>query len=246
MAGHFTYNEKFYKSQSEGSFKSAKIIVDFFTKHIFSPQSVLDVGCGVGTWLKAWREAGVEKIQGIDGNQMPESLLYISRDEILERDLDEIRKDDSEKYALAMSLEVAEHLQQKNSSNFVKFLTSSADIVLFSSAIPHQVGTNHINLQPLSFWVSLFAEERFECFDILRPWLIANADGTADVEPWYLQNMLVFACGEKKDILMSKGYKPIVNPVMFYHQYIFETWQQTQTFKLALKKYLRSKIPRWC
>lgn len=217
MAGSFDYNEDFFKSQSGGSYKSAKVVIAFLTKHVFLPRSVLDVGCGCGTWLKAWREAGVAKIRGIDGNTLPENLLYVERNEISEMDLDTIRKEDSEKYDLAMSLEVAEHLKTENSANFVRFLTSSADIVLFSAAIPHQQGNNHINTQPLSFWVELFAQEGFECFDIVRPWLLANVGNSGDVEPWYIQNTLIFAHKEKKDVLTSKGYNPVANPVLFYY-----------------------------
>ena len=151
MAILFDYNEEFYKKQADGSYKSAKEIVGFIADHIFIPQSVLDVGCGVGTWLKAWREAGVPKIKGIDGNKMPDDSLWVSRNEILERDLEKISNEGSETYDLAMSVETAEHLRQETSKNFVHFLTSSSDIVLFSAAIPYQTGSCHINTQPLSF-----------------------------------------------------------------------------------------------
>ena len=51
----------------------------------------------------------------------------------------------SKPFALAQSFEVAKHLDQQYALKFVKLLTSCADIVLFSAAIPYQGGVCHIN-----------------------------------------------------------------------------------------------------
>src|SRR5262245_26116948 len=50
------------------------------------PQSVLDVGCGIGTWLKAFHEMGVEDYLGIDGHHERDSLV-IPKEKFQERDL---------------------------------------------------------------------------------------------------------------------------------------------------------------
>lgn len=47
------YDEEFYKQQSQGSYQSAKEIIPIINNFIPNIQSVLDVGCGIGTWLKA-------------------------------------------------------------------------------------------------------------------------------------------------------------------------------------------------
>ncbi|MBR0289463.1 MAG: hypothetical protein IJQ82_10825 [Selenomonadaceae bacterium] len=54
-AGNEQYDENFYKLQKDGSFKSAMAILPFVTKFIH-PRSVVDIGCGVGTWLAAWKQ----------------------------------------------------------------------------------------------------------------------------------------------------------------------------------------------
>ncbi len=43
------YDKDFYKSQAEESYNSAQIVLNIFKKY-YSPKSVLDLGCGVGTW----------------------------------------------------------------------------------------------------------------------------------------------------------------------------------------------------
>ena len=60
------YNEEFYKNQCEGSYRSAKIVLDKALSILPQVNSVIDVGCGVGTWLKAWQE-----IRGGGGESNP-------------------------------------------------------------------------------------------------------------------------------------------------------------------------------
>lgn len=47
------YDEKFYLSQMEESYNSAKELLKQITPLLPEINSVIDVGCGVGTWLKA-------------------------------------------------------------------------------------------------------------------------------------------------------------------------------------------------
>ena len=49
------------------SYKSAKKYAELLFK-LFSPTSVVDIGCGRGAWLKAFKEHGVKKCLGIDGD----------------------------------------------------------------------------------------------------------------------------------------------------------------------------------
>ena len=45
-------------------------------KHII-PKSVIDIGCGLGTWLKVLEENGIKDIIGVDGNHIDKSKLQI-------------------------------------------------------------------------------------------------------------------------------------------------------------------------
>ncbi len=51
------YNKTFYDNQEKGSLNSAKIIVPI-VMDIVKPKSVIDVGCGVGTWLSVFKQLG--------------------------------------------------------------------------------------------------------------------------------------------------------------------------------------------
>ena len=209
------YDEEFYKAQAENSYKSAQQVLPY-VRSLLKPKSVLDVGCGVGTWLKVWSELGAE-IQGIDSNQIPEKSLYVPRSRIQICDLSSISMSavnkTTDRFDLVETLEVAEHLEEHVADGFVDFLCSKADAVLFSAAIPHQGGTHHVNLQPIDYWNKKFQSRGYDCFDIIREkyW----EDNNIDV--WYRQNMVLFAKGKSKENLISQGFNPSEKVNTYYH-----------------------------
>ena len=61
------YDSQYYNGQSEGSLVAARKMMPFVLD-LVQPMSVVDVGCGVGTWLRAVSEQGIADIMGIDGS----------------------------------------------------------------------------------------------------------------------------------------------------------------------------------
>lgn len=163
-------------------------------------KSFVDVGCGLGTFLRIFKENGVGKILGIDGPWCNKDLLFqnISEREFLEFDLEQEIKIE-EKFDLAVSLEVAEHLSPTRAKYFIKDLCNLSDTVLFSAAVPFQGGKNHLNEQPLSYWVELFSENRYSCLDIIRPKIWNNNK----IFWWYRQNMILFKKIADEEVLKN-------------------------------------------
>jgi hypothetical protein len=79
------YGDGFYKSQMDGSSSSARRFVDHLSL-IFEPRSVVDLGCGRGTWPQAFKACGAERVVGFDGswnrqdNMVDQSIAFFSVD----------------------------------------------------------------------------------------------------------------------------------------------------------------------
>jgi hypothetical protein len=181
------YSEEFFEYIERGSIASAKRFSVFLTR-LLGINSVLDVGCGRGAWLREWRNAGVKVAQGVDGPYVRQESLLIPSHDFTAVDLS--RKFDlGRRYDLVSSLEVAEHLPRSSSEAFISSLVAHSDLVLFSAATPGQGGENHINERPLSFWQGLFADRGYMAFDAVRPQFKEDAL----VEPWYRYNSILYA-----------------------------------------------------
>ena len=171
--------------------KSPRAVVPIITS-LLEPKSVVDFGCGLGSWLRVFKDSGIDKVLGLDGNWVDRSKFETSVvNNFKEVDLEkEIKL--KEKFDLAISLEVAEHLHKESANTFIENLINASDTILFSAAVPMQGGQNHINEQPLTYWVSLFNEYNYKFYDIIRG-RIWNMD---NVLWWYKQNMVVFSKNE--------------------------------------------------
>ena len=71
------YDSGFYEMVASGVERSAARIAPMITQWI-GPQRIIDVGCGDGRWLAAFKNAGVEEIFGVDGNWVEASIPIAS------------------------------------------------------------------------------------------------------------------------------------------------------------------------
>jgi SAM-dependent methyltransferase len=221
MALH--YNSQFYENQSQGSRKSAGVVIPLVNK-LVRPRSVLDVGCGVGTWLAEWVAQGVTDVVGLDGEYVDKTALHIETAKFVPTDLTK-RFSLSRKFDLVECLEVAEHLDESCAAQFIECLTSHGDIVLFSAAIPGQGGTNHVNEQWPSYWAEKFFRAGFKSYDIIRSVIWADPN----VELCYRQNILIFS--------KERVFDSVTTPIDFVHP---EEWQDRIGYQPYLKEVLRS------
>ena len=150
-------------------------------------RSVVDMGCGDGTWLAVFRKRGVADILGIDGEYVGRDVLQIPEECYRAVDLTK-PAELGRTFDLAVSLEVAEHLPASCQVSFVASLTRLAQVVLFSAAIPLQGGNHHVNEQWPDVWAKLFLEHGFHPVDSIRKQVWANDA----VDWWYAQNILLF------------------------------------------------------
>src|SRR5271170_1552361 len=137
------YSREFFDGIETGSLQSAQVVVPLVLE-LIRPRSVIDVGCGRGAWLRAFRNGGVEHVRGIDGGYVDTASLLIPQECFSAVDLSKPFELFG-RYDLAVCLEVGEHLRARMANVLVQQLTTIAPIILFSAAITGQGGIHHVN-----------------------------------------------------------------------------------------------------
>jgi SAM-dependent methyltransferase len=186
----------------------------------FSPASVLDVGCGRGVWLAAWKRMGATTVRGVDGSYVDPATLAVDPSEFVAADL-AAPVDLGARFDLVECLEVAEHLPEASAETLVSTLVRHGEIVLFSAATPGQGGEQHVNEQPLAYWMEKFAARGYAAFDHPR----AAVRGDREIEPWYRFNALLFASPEGAARLSPAVRATIVAPGTAPRQYGTPWWR---------------------
>jgi len=166
---------------------SAKLILNILLEYI-QPNSILDVGCGLGHWLQVARQLGIQNVHGIEGHWLDRSQLAIDASLVEVADL-EHGFSLGRRFDLAVCIEVAEHLAPASAERLVESLASHSDLILFSAAIPFQGGHHHVNEQFPDYWAELFLHRGFHSLDFIRP-RVWNDPG---VLWWLRQNTILFA-----------------------------------------------------
>ncbi len=201
MPKFFEHNDDVY------NFNAPREIVPLIIQ-VINPKSVLDIGCGIGTWLKIFEENGVVDYLGVDSEFVELQHLKIPHNHFVGHDL---RKELSlnRKFDLVVSLEVAEHLPESSADLFVKTLVSHGEAILFSAAIPGQGGQDHLNEQWPDYWKKKFSFHGYYFHDVLRPVIWGNEN----VDWWYRQNIFLLSKeSPPMDVL------PLVHPLCFRRQ----------------------------
>ena len=211
--------------------ESAEVVVPLLLDK-FHISSVVDVGCGIATWLAVFAEAGIKDYVGVDSEHVDLSKLQIPEDKFKIANFECFEPPD-QRFDLCVSLEVAEHLSELTADNFVENLTGLSDIVLFSAAIPGQTGQNHVNLQWPSYWAEKFHKLGYGCCDFIRPIIWGNQE----VNWWYQQNILIFVNDRIKCELDLVSPSSLVHPKQY--QKVLERLERMQQ---ANKRSLLQKI----
>lgn len=159
--------ERVYPSRYIARNTGRVLLEELYKKFQF--KSVIDFGCGSGAYLAAARDINDRiKVHGLDG-------CRIDRNEFVQNDCVEIvdlekyeYSNVNERYDVAISIEVAEHLSTQSADLLVDNLCNASDVVVFSAAIPYQSGDGHINCQWQTYWAEKFVSKGYKPIDFFR------------------------------------------------------------------------------
>jgi hypothetical protein len=204
------------------------------------PNSLLDIGCGTGTWLRAALDYGVGEVMGVDGVRLPQDQLLIPSACIHLMDL-RTSINLNRTFSVVFCFEVAEHLEIQYAGVLLDTLTRHSDHIFFSAACPNQMGQHHVNCQWPGWWQEKFNERGYVCDDAIR-WQLWDQ---RKIEPWYRQNMFL----AKKDTLLAgteRRLSAVIHPDMLpYVKPAGEVWRNETAIVnggLPISWYLRTSM----
>lgn len=184
------YNEAYYSNMDGEASRSAGAIVDSVMS-AYSPASIIDVGCGGGALLAAFRDRKIR----VKGLEYSEAALKRCRARGLDVSPFNIERDagiEMGGFDAAICFEVAEHVPESCADPLVSLLVHLAPRVIFTAATPGQGGgADHINEQPHEYWIAKFAQRGFGLQSrVSESW--RESWSRQGVASFYANNIMVF------------------------------------------------------
>lgn len=116
------------------------------------PDSVLDIGCGLGLALTLFARQGARDVFGLDS--LPAEATAVAAQNYRTHDLTTPFAL-GRSFDLAICLEVAEHMPPGSEQTLFDCIARHArGAILFSAAEPGQPGNGHVNCRPLAEWLA--------------------------------------------------------------------------------------------
>jgi SAM-dependent methyltransferase len=175
-------------------------------------QSVVEFGCGLGTWLGVARALGATETRGYDTAEIPIEARGIAKADFFVTDFARFIKLDRT-FDVAICLETADRLASSAAAPLIRTLCSAADWVLFGAAPPFQGGGDQFNENWMEYWAGLFAKEGFLCYDIVRPKFWHDRD----IPFYFRQNTCLFVRRGANSALNSRDIEPTACPPTMIH-----------------------------
>lgn len=190
------YDELYYQRVDECAVAAAPVMVGSMIKK-FRPKTLIDVGCGTGALLAEFTRNGVS----CTGFEYSERGLAKCRANGLNVHAFDLEQDaplpEKGPFDVATSFEVAEHLPASLADRFVELLCSLSSQVVLTAATPGQGGLDHVNEQPLEYWIEKF-RKRGAKLDEETTAAFRSDWKSINIAKWYSDNVMVFQVPPKR------------------------------------------------
>jgi SAM-dependent methyltransferase len=188
------YDDDFYARNQEEGLKLAEWFVPLL-KETFKFSSFIDVGCGTGHYLLYCQKMGVSDVFGIEGSPFAFKHLLVANNLVVKHDLRNVYQFER-RWDIAISIEVAEHIDLVDTDNYIRILCDAADVVVITAAPLGQGGTRHINEHSLEWWSNKFSRCGYK-YDLASvDKMIAGMKNAGSVgkyvTSWFEPNIMVF------------------------------------------------------
>jgi 2-polyprenyl-3-methyl-5-hydroxy-6-metoxy-1,4-benzoquinol methylase len=190
------YDESFYLETQELKSESLRQVASILCRHL-AFETAVDIGCGAGQLLVELKKQGKDVL----GCENSAAAIRVAPREVTVFQADAGKPVHlNRQFDLVVCIEVAEHIHKRRSARLVANCTGLGRQVFFTAAPRGQSGVGHINLQPYSFWIKLFAEQGFSHQAALSK-TIQESMRAENVLSWITNNLMIFsnqAAGEDR------------------------------------------------
>lgn len=149
------YNEKFFEWHVEHAHAYSRFLGRSLPLS-FGIRSIVDFGCGIGSFIEGALFEGCERVKGVDIAAEVARMYASSHVRDLIHTVDVTQPMEIETFECAVSFETAEHIDPEGTQQFLDNLCASAEKYILFTAAPPERGSNnptHINSRPMDFWV---------------------------------------------------------------------------------------------
>lgn len=120
------------------------------------PDSYLDVGSGTGVMVNTAEKLNVPIVNGLD--QLPRP----NHPKLIQHDL-RVPYQFPNQFTIVTSIETAEHIDPEYADVLVATICNNASHrIIFTAAMPGQIGHGHVNCQPMYYWREKFWQHGFD------------------------------------------------------------------------------------
>ena len=188
-----SYKDAFFSNRIKHQHFQSKIppICDALIA-LYNPGTLIDVGCGVGDFIPYFIDKGVDAY-GLEGTENCIPYLAFPKERLTVADL-RLSIKFGRRFDLALSFEVAEHIELEYAGVFCDNLIDLSDTIVMTAAPPHQGGYCHVNCQEKLYWIEKFNEKGFDVDlsdmeKLCHSWECLNNDRETKI---YTANLIVF------------------------------------------------------
>ncbi len=178
--------------QDDGSrdrdFESDAAIVSEAIIDQFDPDSVFEVGCGIGLHLKPFVDAGIS-VQGIDESKVAHENAVVSTRKI---DIVDITEPYTPKkqYDVVLCLDMLEYTSRAQEDVFIETVASAGTTGIVSVPLPRYSTMRYSREEPEDYWITRFQEHGMQ-HDPEATAAVQKRIDAAD-EAWVPEQLMVF------------------------------------------------------
>jgi 2-polyprenyl-3-methyl-5-hydroxy-6-metoxy-1,4-benzoquinol methylase len=188
------YNDEFFEWHLKYAREYSMVTMDWLLEFGRPFQSVVDFGCGIGSYLESAFAKNITKIKGYDiGGDYAKKYTPEHIQPFIEY-LDCTKPMVTEKYDCVISFETAEHIEPSGTNQFCDNLVNALgkDGYLFFTGAPEgQDGCGHINCQSKAFWTLKFLERNLQIDSVMTS-IVALEWKRLGAPNYICDNLLIF------------------------------------------------------